>query len=74
MSNDDIIDVYVKSKQRGLSFLLSKFRPHSLSRTTSTFNQAEISHSNRWITPQARKRQNKLISRNENIIYDEKLS
>ena len=56
MSNDDIIDVYVKSKQRGLSFLLSKFRPHSLSRTTSTFNQAEISHSNWWITPQARKR------------------
>lgn len=54
-----------------MSFLLSKFTPRSLSRTTNTFNQAEISHSNWWIIPQVRKRWNKLISGNENIIYED---
>lgn len=70
ITNDDIIDVYVKSKQRGLDFLFSKLTFNCQSRTKSAFNQNEIIHSNWWIVPKVRKRWNKLISGDENLKYE----
>lgn len=68
---DDFIDLYSKIKQRGLDYFFSKLTLSKLSRTKSAFNQEEIIHSNWWIIPLVRKRWNKLISGNENTIYEE---
>jgi ubiquinone/menaquinone biosynthesis C-methylase UbiE len=68
---DDFIDLYSKIKQRGLDYFFSKLTFSKLSRTKSAFNQEEIIHSNWWIIPLVRKRWNKLISGNENTIYEE---
>ena len=68
---DDFIDLYSKSRQRGFDYLMSKLSFNKLSRTKSAFNQDEIIHSNWWIVPLVRKRWNRLISGNENIIYEE---
>lgn len=68
---DDFIDLYSKSKQRGLDYLISKLTFSRLSRTKSAFNQNKIIHSNWWIIPMVRKRWNYLVSGNENTIYEE---
>ena len=68
---DDFIDIYSKSKQRGIDYLLSKLTFNQMSRTKSAFNQQKIIHSNWWIVPMVRKRWNSLISGDENQTYEE---
>lgn len=68
---DDLIDLFTKSKQRGLDYLFSKLTLNRMSRTKITFNQQKIIHSNWWIVPMVRKRWNKLITGNENQTYEE---
>ncbi|MBC8464434.1 MAG: class I SAM-dependent methyltransferase [Bacteroidetes bacterium] len=67
----DFIDVYYKIQQRGLKFILSKFRFSSLKRTNSTFNETKIAASNWWHIPLVRKRWNLLLTGKENLEYED---
>lgn len=70
ITKDDFIDLYVKLKERGLGFILSKFALRKNNRTKSAFNNAsQITMSNWWIIPAVRKRWNKKISGNPDIDY-----
>lgn len=71
---EDLKDIYIKFHQRGLPFLLSKLSLNSYKRTQSAFNEKEIQTSNFWIIPQVRKRWNKLITGDENTVYEEYLT
>lgn len=67
---DDLIETWIKFNQRGLPFILSKFRWNKQLRTLSSF-QNDFIHSNWWIIPAIQKRMNKKISGDENISYEE---
>lgn len=71
---EDLKDIYIKFHQRGLPFLLSKFSFNSYKRTQSAFNENEIQTSNFWMIPEVRKRWNKLITGNEDTVYEEYLT
>lgn len=64
---EDFIDVYLKFKQRGVLFILSKFNLISNKRTASAFNESSENTSNWWDIPYVVKRWNVLISGDENI-------
>ncbi len=66
---DDLIETWIKFKQRGLPFILSKFQWNNQRRTLSSFENDFI-HSNWWIIPSIRKRMNKKISGDENTSYE----
>lgn len=68
---DDIIDTYQKVAQRGLSFIFSKFKANDLDRTKSAFSDSAFVSSNWWIIPKVKKRWNKLITGDEDQIYEE---
>ena len=68
---DDLVDLFIKSKQRGLNYLISKLTFNRMSRTTTSFNQQKIIHSNWWMIPMVRKRWNRLITGDENQNYEE---
>jgi len=67
---DDLIETWIKFKQRGLPFILSKFRWNNQRRSLSSF-QNDFIHSNWWIIPAIQKRTNKKISGDEHRSYEE---
>ena len=74
ITREDFSDIYIKFHQRGLSFLLSKLNLNSFKRTQSAFNDQNLEGSSFWIVPEVRKRWNKLITGNENMLYEEYLT
>lgn len=74
ITREDISDVYIKFHQRGLPFLLSKLNLNAAKRTQSAFNDKNLESSSFWIVPKVRKRWNKLISGNEDQLYEYYLS
>lgn len=68
---DDIIDTYAKSKQRGISFITSKFNFSGIKRTKSTFNELNTVSANWWIIPEVKKRWNLLITGDKNMEFEE---
>ncbi|MBC7748562.1 MAG: methyltransferase domain-containing protein, partial [Methylotenera sp.] len=71
ITKDDIFDTYGKLKQRGLSFILSKFNPSNKKRTLSAFDDVGIDASNYWNIPLVKKRWNKKITGNESEIFED---
>lgn len=71
---EDFRDVYLKSVQRGLPFLLSKLSPSGKSRTKSSFNETDIRIDTWSMIPMVRKRCNRLISGDEDVTYESYLS
>lgn len=69
ISPDDFIDLYYKSKQRGLKFLSSKLNPNHINRTKSAFNDTAIHSSNWWIIPKVQERWNLLVTGNPKTNY-----
>lgn len=74
ITREDISDIYIKFHQRGLPFLLSKINSDSFQRTKSAFNDNILETSSFWIVPAVTKRWNKLITGNENTLYEEYLT
>lgn len=70
ITREDISDIYIKFHQRGLPFLLSKINNDSFKRTKSAFNESKLETSSFWIVPSVTKRWNKLITGNENTLYE----
>jgi len=64
LTKDDLLDVYIKGKQRGFDFILSKFQLKGSKRTVSAFNESAKSSANWWDIPYVRERWNKKISGN----------
>jgi len=73
ITRDDFKDLFVKIRQRGGKFLLSKVHPNPIKRTQSAFDESAINSANWWIVPAVRKRWNKLISGQEDLNYKQKL-
>lgn len=71
ITSDDLIETYSKLRQKGVSFLLSKFNPNALKRTESSFNQWEHTGAYWWMIPAVRRRYNKLISGNEDEVFED---
>ena len=71
ITREDFSDIYIKFHQRGLPFLLSKLSLNSFKRTQSAFNDHHLEGSSFWIIPEVRKRWNKLITGNEDQLYEE---
>lgn len=67
---DDLIEAWIKLKQRGLPFILSKLQWNKKLRTLSSFKN-EFIHSNWWIIPAIQNRMNEKISGNKSISYEE---
>lgn len=67
---DDIIDVYIKLRQRGLSFLSSKVNFNQQARTKSAFNDDKLFAAHWWIIPQVKRRWNKMITNDPNQDYE----
>ena len=74
ITREDISDIYIKFHQRGLPFLLSKLNSNSYQRTKSAFNDNTLQTASFWIVPEVTKRWNKLITGNENKLYEEYLT
>lgn len=70
---EDFIDVYTKIKQRGTSFILSKFNLNNKARVISAFDTDKTNTSHWWDIPYIHKRWNKMISNNETIDYKDYL-
>ena len=68
---EDFRDIYIKTFQRGFTFITSKFSFDFIKRTKSAFNDSELLLANWWIIPKVRERWNKLITGDENITYEE---
>lgn len=71
---DDFIDVYGKTRQRGLSFIFSKFTINGLKRTQSAFENKGITSANWWIIPRVHERWNALMTGNPAMGYEAFLS
>jgi len=69
ITKDDIVDTYAKIRQRGFSFISSKFNFNPTKRTKSAFNELNIESANWWIIPKVKQRWNKIITGSENIDY-----
>ena len=67
---DDLVETWIKLRQRGIPFILSKLHWKNNRRTLSSF-QNDFMHSNWWIIPAIQKRMNKKISGHENTSYEE---
>ena len=74
ITREDFSDIYIKFHQRGLPFLLSKLNLNSFKRTQSAFNDQKLEGSSFWIVPEVKKRWNKLITGNEDVLYEEYLT
>lgn len=59
---DDFIEAYTKTKQRGLSFFISKLNINSVKRTKSAFNENNINSANWSIILKIQERWNTLIT------------
>ncbi|MCK5401599.1 MAG: class I SAM-dependent methyltransferase [Flavobacteriaceae bacterium] len=68
---DDIIDVYAKLIQRGVSFITSKLSLNTIKRTKSAFNELNIESSNWWNIPKVKERWNFLITGNSQLEYED---
>lgn len=71
LTSDDFIELYAKLRQRGASYLLSKFNPSAVSRTQSTFGESSFQHANWWIVPAVRRRWNAKITGDPDLIYED---
>jgi len=70
ITKDDFSDVYIKFKERGFEFLLSKLNIKSLERTKSAFdNTTSNMASNWWIIPKVRERWNLKMTGNPDVDY-----
>ena len=69
ITRDDIIETYLRLRQRGLDFILSKFNMNSISRTKSTFDVLDIPSSNSWDLTIVKERWNKMITGDVNLDY-----
>ena len=74
ITREDISDIYIKFHQGGLPSLLSKINSNSYQRTKSAFNDNTLQTASFWIIPEVTKRWNKLITGNENTLYEEYLT
>ena len=74
ITREDLSDIYIKFHQRGLPFLLSKINSNAFQRTKSAFNDSTLESSSFWIIPAVTKRWNKLITGNEDMLYEEYLT
>ncbi len=70
ITREDIRDIYVKARQRGLKFLSSKLTPKDEKRTQSAFNETHILAANWWIVPAVRERWNRLTTGNPAVDYE----
>lgn len=70
ITRDDLVETYSKLYQKGISFWLSRFHPDPLKRTVGTFNHTEEDGSFWWMVPAIRRRVNKKITGDENILYE----
>jgi 2-polyprenyl-3-methyl-5-hydroxy-6-metoxy-1,4-benzoquinol methylase len=66
---DDLTEAYIKLRQRGFGFLASKLNLSPTSRTQSAFD-AQFPHANWWIVPRLKKRNNFIITDDENVTYE----
>ena len=71
ITKDDIRDFYLKGKQRGLQFIISKLSFSKISRTKSAFNETAHLSSNWWNIKEVQKRWNKMITGNTNLYYED---
>lgn len=71
---EDFRDIYLKSVQRGLPFLLSKLSPSGKSRTKSSFNETDIRIDTWSMIPLVQKRWNRMITGDETMTYETYLS
>lgn len=69
----DFTELWIKFRQRGAPFILSKLNPSEKQRTISAF-EPEFQHANWWIVPGIKKRQNAMITGNENELYESFIS
>jgi ubiquinone/menaquinone biosynthesis C-methylase UbiE len=74
VSIEDFRDIYLKTIQRGVRFILSKVSLDNTKRTKSSFNETNISSANWWIIPEIRARWNKMITGNSEMTYEEYMS
>ncbi|OUS00682.1 hypothetical protein A9Q86_07940 [Flavobacteriales bacterium 33_180_T64] len=70
---DDITDTFLKGKQRGWDFIMSKFTFSNSSRTKSAFNNSSKLSSNWWIIPLVKERWNFMMTGNSNMNYKQYL-
>ncbi|MBX3043219.1 MAG: class I SAM-dependent methyltransferase [Candidatus Kapabacteria bacterium] len=66
---DDIIETYLRIRQRGSSFLLSKINLFPSKRTISSFS-SDMQRSGWWSVPLVYKRWNEIITGNPEITYE----
>jgi len=69
ITSDDFVESYVKIRQRGLDFIMSKFNPKKEARTKTAFNTETIDTSNWWNIPMIKDRWNEMISGNPQVNY-----
>lgn len=70
---DDFQEIWIKLKQRGTNFILSKFNFNSNKRTISAFN-TNFEHANWWIIPHLKQRMNAKISGDISVGYEQYVS
>ncbi len=63
---DDFIETYCKIKQRGSSFIFSKFTFREINRTKSAFDTIREKTSNWWDIPEVKQRWNLMVSGDKN--------
>ncbi|MCL1822041.1 MAG: class I SAM-dependent methyltransferase [Prolixibacteraceae bacterium] len=71
IATDDFVETWCKIKQRGLKFILSKFTADLQGRTKSAFDTYRGNASDWWDVPQVRKRWNRMVTGNPNILIDD---
>lgn len=71
ISQGDFIDVYLKSKQTGISQLFSKLLKTKDQRIQKTWSMLERENENWFSIPAVKKRWNNKITGNKNIIYQQ---
>ncbi|WP_178987746.1 class I SAM-dependent methyltransferase [Winogradskyella schleiferi] len=64
---DDFIETYTKLKQRGLSFISSKFNINKIERAKTAFNHENIQAANWWIIPKVKERWHELITGDKDL-------
>jgi len=71
ITRDDFWDVYLKTVQRGFTFIISKLNPSAKSRTKSAFDNSSIASANWWNIPMVRERWNEKITGDKLLEYEE---
>jgi ubiquinone/menaquinone biosynthesis C-methylase UbiE len=71
ITTDDMLDIYLKARQRGHAFLLSKLRLSPRERTKSAFSASAVSSSNWWMIPAVRRRWNEKITGDPELEYED---